>query len=87
MDSPASPPSHCQALLGLRDLQILEDLAGEFVVDLTVSRDGGDLPRGAVDVNGVRAAFPEKLAAVLLQYSDEVPALHAAWIRRGSRIT
>src|SRR5438046_577981 len=58
--------------LGRRDIDILADLLGHELVDLSMAGNGGRLLGTAVDVDRVIAAFPQELAAMLLQMADEV---------------
>jgi len=71
---------------GFRNLQIPADLTSQIVVDLFVAGNRRRLPEGAIDVNAVVAAFPEKLATVSLEVTDQTGAFHAE-ILRGSRMT
>lgn len=53
--------------LKLRNFKIPADLPGEEFVDLSMPRDSRDLPGGAIDVDGMGAALPQELAAVLFE--------------------
>jgi hypothetical protein len=84
-DSRSGPSnSRCWAL-GLRSVQIPADLAREEPIDLAVPGNRAHLPCLAIDIDAVVAALAEKLTAVRLEVSDQIPPLHAAGIRRGSR--
>ena len=43
-----------------------------------MARDGGDLAHRTIHKHGVAAALPEQFAAVTLQVSDQITALHYA---------
>ena len=71
---------------GFRNAEVLADFERKELVDLAMARNGGDLALGSVHVNRVSAALTKELAAMTLEMTDKLGALHAVSLKR-SRMT
>lgn len=69
-----------------RHLEVSADLPGEKLVDFAVAGKGRRLVCVRIHVDGVIGAFTKQAAAVSLEVTNKIDALHAV-SRRGSRIT
>ena len=63
---------------GFRDLEIPAYFPSQDGVDLGVAGYRGNLLPNRIYIHGVPAAFPQFLASVFLQVSDQFPSFHSA---------
>ena len=70
----------------IRYCEITADLSCKVLVDLSVSRNRGDLARRTIHIDRVLATLPQEFAAVSLEVADEIAPLHPVILSR-SRIT
>ena len=72
--------------LRLRNIQIATDFLGKKLVNLGMAWDGGCSAVDGMPIDRVTSAFTQELAAVRLEMTHQLPALHSTAMEIGSSI-